>query len=145
MSGLPGHMNANASASAQELAGNGIAPAPLFPAAAASRRKRYASPPPSPSPYRLPSRISGAVDPGVAPATASSPRAGRGCRRAAVREGERVVRKPGVAPAKDRSEGHAETSRLETRAAREAAAREGRALWIFEGIERARVRAGASV
>ncbi|RYP78417.1 hypothetical protein DL771_000602 [Monosporascus sp. 5C6A] len=42
-------------------------------------------------------------------------------------------------------EGRAETRRLERRAAREAAAREDRARSIFEGIERARVRAGAYV
>ncbi|RYP93010.1 hypothetical protein DL770_000884 [Monosporascus sp. CRB-9-2] len=42
-------------------------------------------------------------------------------------------------------EGRAETRRLERRAVREAAAREDRARSIFEGIERARVRAGAYV
>ncbi|RYP85604.1 hypothetical protein DL769_000945 [Monosporascus sp. CRB-8-3] len=42
-------------------------------------------------------------------------------------------------------EGRAETRPLERRAAREAAAREDRARSIFEGIERARVRAGAYI
>ncbi|RYO92332.1 hypothetical protein DL766_010358 [Monosporascus sp. MC13-8B] len=54
MSGPPGHINANASASAQELAANGTAPAPLFPAAAARQRKRDGGPALSPVPLAIP-------------------------------------------------------------------------------------------